>query len=123
MRVECEICGAYTEDPEAIEQAKRVRICPGCGHIGSLHIANEEEEGTYVIVDTEFGDAIGVFNDRKLAEDGLRDRIDAELERMFSVDSADSGLVREWDEPRIREELNNTFKIKKFNAINVIELN
>lgn len=43
MRVECEICGAYTEDPKAIEWAKRNRICPECRHIGSLFIAEENE--------------------------------------------------------------------------------
>ena len=42
MRVECEICGAYTEDPNEIEWAKRNRICPGCRHIGSLFIAKED---------------------------------------------------------------------------------
>ena len=43
MRVECEICGAYTEDPKEIEWAKKHRICPECRHIGSLFIAEEDE--------------------------------------------------------------------------------
>ena len=43
MRVECEICGAYTEDPKEIEWAKKHRTCPECRHIGSLFIAEENE--------------------------------------------------------------------------------
>jgi ribosome-binding protein aMBF1 (putative translation factor) len=43
MRVECEICGAYTEDPKQIEWAKKYRTCPECRHIGSLFIAEEDE--------------------------------------------------------------------------------
>ena len=43
MRVECEICGAYTEDPNEIEWAKKNRICPVCGHIGSLFTVEEDE--------------------------------------------------------------------------------
>ncbi len=43
MKVECEICGAYTEDPKEIEWAKKHRICPSCLHIGSLFIAEEDE--------------------------------------------------------------------------------
>lgn len=38
MRVECEICGAYTEDPNEIEWAKKYRTCPECRHVGSLFI-------------------------------------------------------------------------------------
>lgn len=52
MRVECEICGAYTEDPNQIEWAKKYRACPECRHIGSLFIAEENEsmkENTYII--------------------------------------------------------------------------
>lgn len=44
MRIECEICGAYTEDPKEIEWAKKHRICPECRHIGSLFIAEEDED-------------------------------------------------------------------------------
>jgi hypothetical protein len=122
MRVECEICGAYTEDPNEIECAKKNRICPGCGHIGSLSIA-EEDEGTYIVIDTMEGNVIGVFNDRELAGDGISSRVDFELERMFAADPTETGLVRERDEELIRKELYDSFKIKKFNAINVIELN
>jgi hypothetical protein len=43
MKVECEICGAYTEDPNEIEWAKKYRTCPECRHIGSLFIAEEDE--------------------------------------------------------------------------------
>ena len=43
MRVECEICGAYTEDPKEIEWAKKYRTCPECRHIGSLFIEEEDE--------------------------------------------------------------------------------
>ena len=43
MRVECEICGAYTEDPNEIEWAKKYRTCPECKHIGSLFIVEENE--------------------------------------------------------------------------------
>ena len=43
MRIECEICGAYTEDPKEIEWAKKHRTCPECRHIGSLFIAEEDE--------------------------------------------------------------------------------
>lgn len=43
MRIECEICGAYTEDPNEIEWAKKYRTCPECKHIGSLFIAEEDE--------------------------------------------------------------------------------
>lgn len=43
MRVECEICGAYTEDSNQIEWAKKYRTCPECRHIGSLFIAEEDE--------------------------------------------------------------------------------
>lgn len=42
MRVECEICGAYTEDPKEIEWAKKNRICPECRHIGSLFITDKD---------------------------------------------------------------------------------
>ena len=44
MRVECEICGAYTEDPNEIELAKKYRTCPECRHIGSLFITEEEDK-------------------------------------------------------------------------------
>lgn len=44
MRIECEICGAYTEDPNEIEWAKKYRTCPCCRHIGSLFIADQVEE-------------------------------------------------------------------------------
>ena len=43
MRVECEICGAYTEDPNEIEWAKKYRTCPECRHIGSLFITEEDK--------------------------------------------------------------------------------
>jgi hypothetical protein len=43
MRIECEICGAYTEDPNEIEWAKKYRTCPECKHIGSLFIAEEDK--------------------------------------------------------------------------------
>ena len=43
MRVECEICGAYTEDPNEIEWAKKYRACPECRHIGSLFIVEEDK--------------------------------------------------------------------------------
>lgn len=46
MRIECEICGAYTEDPNEIEWAKKYRICPECRHIGSLFIAEENQNET-----------------------------------------------------------------------------
>lgn len=52
MRIECEICGAYTEDPNEIEWAKKYRICPECRHIGSLFIAEENKsmkEDIYMI--------------------------------------------------------------------------
>lgn len=41
MRIECEMCGAYTEHPKAIEIAEQTRCCPVCCHIGSLFIAKE----------------------------------------------------------------------------------
>ena len=44
MRIECEICGAYTEDPNQIEWAKKYRTCPECRHIGSLFITEEDED-------------------------------------------------------------------------------
>ena len=44
MRVECEICGAYTEDPNQIEWARKYRTCPECRHIGSLFIVEEDED-------------------------------------------------------------------------------
>ena len=47
MRVECEICGAYTEDPNEIEWVKKYRTCPECRHIGSLFIVEEEETIRY----------------------------------------------------------------------------
>lgn len=43
MRVECEICGAYTEDPKEIEWAKKYKTCPECRHIGSLFITEEAD--------------------------------------------------------------------------------
>lgn len=43
MRMECEICGAYTEDPNEIEWAKKYRTCPECRRIGSLFIAKEDK--------------------------------------------------------------------------------
>ena len=49
MRVECEICGAYTEDPNEIEWAKKYRTCPECRHIGSLFIVEENESMAKVL--------------------------------------------------------------------------
>lgn len=49
MRVECEICGAYTEDPKQIEWAKKHRICPECRHVGSLFIAEEDKSMAKVL--------------------------------------------------------------------------
>jgi hypothetical protein len=49
MRVECEICGAYTEDPNEIEWAKKYRTCPECRHIGSLFIVKEKESMAKVL--------------------------------------------------------------------------
>lgn len=43
MKVECEICGAYTEDPNEIEWAKRYGTCPECMRVRSLFIVEEDE--------------------------------------------------------------------------------
>ena len=116
--IRCENCGASKEIKSPEDELKN-NICPVCLSVGSMDI----DEGTYIVIDTMDGDVIGVFNDRELAEDGISSRVNFELEKMFADDPAETGLVRERDEELIRKELYDSFKIKKFNAINVIELN
>ena len=41
MRMECEICGAYTEDLNEIKEAKETNICPLCRSIGGLNTMEE----------------------------------------------------------------------------------
>lgn len=70
MRVECEICGAYTEDPNEIEWAKKYRTCPECRHIGSLFITEEDNnmsmfEKINKIIDERYldGDHITLYDE------------------------------------------------------------
>ena len=37
MRIECEICGSYTE----MEKPPENNICPVCFHVGSLFVSDE----------------------------------------------------------------------------------
>ena len=63
MRVECEICGAYTEDPNEIEWAKKYRTCPERRHIGSLFIVEEDESMKEFNVDLIIDKTFNVFAD------------------------------------------------------------
>lgn len=73
MKVKCEICGAYTEDPNEIEWAKKYRTCPECRHIGSLFITEEADsmsmfEKINKVIDERYldGDHITLYD-----EDGV----------------------------------------------------
>lgn len=41
-KLECEVCGSYTVDPEAIKETKN-NICPVCFSFGSLFISKKNE--------------------------------------------------------------------------------
>ena len=98
MRVECEICGAYTEDPNEIEWAKKHRTCPECRHIGGLFITEEADnmsmfEKINKVIDERYldGDHITLYD-----EDGvhLAEVIEPMLEEeetisQYSVDYAE----------------------------------
>ena len=105
MRVECEICGAYTEDPEQIEWAKKHRICPECRHIGSLFIAEEDEnmsmfEKINKVIDERYldGDHITLYDENGVH---LAEVIEPMLEEEETISQYNVDYAEVYDNPGV----------------------
>lgn len=44
MKIACDTCGIALTDREMVEQAIRIPICPCCCSIGSLFVAEKDDE-------------------------------------------------------------------------------
>ena len=105
MRVECEICGAYTEDPNEIEWAKKHRICPVCRHIGSLFIAEETDsmsmfEKINKVIDERYldGDHITLYDENGVH---LAEVIEPMLEEEETISQYNVDYAEVYDNPGV----------------------
>lgn len=99
MRVECEICGAYTEDPNQIEWARKYRTCPECRHIGSLFIAEEDEsmkEDMYMVDLTIHKEVCVKASSLAEAKEKAIQAIQSMLQ-YYALEIEDAKKVEEWE--------------------------